>query len=115
MSVSDTDTKIIILIKSKIKNKYDIFKERFLGGFESYCDEMALMYAFTNYLDYITQRDENIDLNLELNIDLNVILDKIDEFVDDFLEIYWNSDLGNSYDDIEKMLQELVREYKNEH
>lgn len=72
---------------------------------------MALMYNFRNYCQYIQDKDTELSLTDE---ELKILVDNIDRFIDDFLDIFWNSDLGNSYYDIKNVLDELLEEYKKE-
>ena len=104
----ESNKEIIKEMKEKINKKYHDFKEKFLNGHESYCEEMALMRCFSNFLDYIEE-----DYEGSQNIDFYILKENIERFVDDFLDIFWNSDLGNSYEDIQKILNELINEYHN--
>lgn len=48
-----------------------------------------------------------------LNIDyLKVIMKNLDCFVDEILSIYYNSDFGNSYKDIEEMIKIFVEDFE---
>ena len=69
------------------------------------------MYNFRNYCQYIQDKDTELSLTDE---ELKILVDNIDRFIDDFLDIFWNSDLGNSYYDIKNVLDELLEEYKEE-
>lgn len=102
--------KLIEKIREVVEICYEKFKDRLInGGIEDYCDEMALMYSFRKYLIYIENEDNELSLN---DSELQIIVKNIISFTDDFLDIYWNSDLGNSYYDIKKILDELLEEYK---
>lgn len=102
-------TELIENIRNKIQNAFEDYKERVINGEEDYCDEMALMYSFRKYLQYIQTETNELSLTDD---ELKVFVDNIERFIDDFLDIYWNSDLGNSYYDIKKVLDELLEEYK---
>ena len=100
--------KMIEKIRGEVNNAFDNFTYFVVNEKElDYCDEMSLMYSFKKYLQYIEEKTDEIT-----NEDLQVIVDNINNFRDDFLEIYWNSDLGNSYCDIKSILAELVLEYR---
>lgn len=105
-------SKLIERIRKFVDIYYEKFKDNVVNNnMEDYCDEMALMYNFRKYLQYITDNEDEIS-----NKDLEILIENEDDidnnFVDNFLEIYWNSDYGNSYYDIKKVLDELIREYK---
>ena len=84
---------------------------------------LALANGVQNYIDMveedtlssypITIEKSTVDMTSMMEAMMGENEDDIDNnFVDDFLEIYWNSDYGNSYYDIKKVLDELIREYK---
>ena len=68
---------------------------------------MALFYDFKKYLQYI--QNEEKDFN---NKQLEFIVKNIDLFTDTFMEMFWNSDLGNSYYDIKSLIEESITEIK---
>lgn len=103
-------TELIEKIRGKVQNAFEDYKEKVVCyEQEDYCDEMALMYSFRKYLQYIQTETNELSLTDD---ELKVFVDNIERFIDDFLDIYWNSDLGNSYYDIKKVLDELLEEYK---
>ena len=96
----------------KIYNKIDLlykdFKEKVMyAEQEDFCEEMALFYNFKKYLQYI--QNEEKDFN---NKQLEFIVKNIDLFTDTFMEMFWNSDLGNSYYDIKSLIEESITEIK---
>ena len=100
---------LIEKIYNEIDKFYQDFKEKVINnGEEDYCEEMALMYDFKKYLRYI--QDEERDYN---NEQLEFIVDNIYLFIDTFLEMFWNSDLGNSYQDIKSLITESIEEIKH--
>lgn len=101
---------LIRKIRSEVQNAFKDYKEKVINlEDEDYCDEMALMYSFRKYLQYIEHNKEELSF---ADDELKVFVSHIERFIDDFLDIYWNSDLGNSYYDIKKVLDELLEEYK---
>ena len=67
---------------------------------------MSLLQEIERFLD-----NEKTDINIELN-DLKIVQDNLDYLVDELVAIYYNSELGNSYKDIEYMFREFIREFK---
>lgn len=98
---------LIQYLRERVNIGFDNFTYKVVNEKElDYCDEMALMYNMEKYLQYI-EHNEEIFNNKELEI-----LTKYERnFVDEYLDIYWNSDLGNSYTDIKYVLKEMIREY----
>ena len=100
--------KLIEKIYNEIDKLYQGFKEKVIcEEQEDYCDEMALMYSFRKYLQYI--RNEERDFS---NEQLEFIVKNIHLFTDTFMEMFWNSDLGNSYYDIKSLIEESIAEIK---
>ena len=100
--------KLIEKIYNEIDKLYQGFKEKVIyEEQEDYCDEMALMYSFRKYLQYI--RNEERDFS---NEQLEFIVKNICLFTDTFMEMFWNSDLGNSYYDIKSLIEESIAEIK---
>lgn len=100
------------LIEERVKNAFDNFTYFVVNQQElDYCEEMALMYDFKKYIQYIADNEEEIT-----NKDLEIILKNTDNgrtFIDEFLDIFYNSDLGNSYYDIKAIIKEIVDMYSN--
>lgn len=68
---------------------------------------MALMYSFRKYLQYIHNEERDFS-----NEQLEFIVKNIHLFTDTFMEMFWNSDLGNSYQDIKSLIEESIAEIK---
>lgn len=101
-------TELIEKIYNEIDKLYQDFKEKVIcEEQEDYCEEMALFYDFKKYLQYI--QNEEKDFN---NEQLEFIVKNIDLFTDTFMEMFWNSDLGNSYYDIKSLIEESITEIK---
>ena len=67
---------------------------------------MSLLQEIQKFLD-----NEITDINIEL-ADLKIVQKNLDYLVDEIVAIYYNSELGNSYKDIEYMFREFIREFK---
>lgn len=67
---------------------------------------MSLLQEIERFLD-----NEKTDINIELN-DLKIVQDNLDYLVDELVAIYYNSELGNSYKDIEYMFREFIEDFK---
>ena len=104
----EADRKMIEKIYNEIDKLYQDFKEKVIcEEQEDYCDEMALMYSFKKYLQYIHNEERDFS-----NEQLEFIVKNIDLFTDTFMEMFWNSDLGNSYYDIKSIIEESITEIK---
>lgn len=93
-----------------VNKKFDEFKTKLIDYcIDDYCEEMALMYNFKKYLQYI--EEENRDFS---NTELKYVIEQgLDLFIDTFMEMFWNSDLGNSYADIKTLMEESIKEIFN--
>lgn len=100
--------------KELINNIYAVVNKQFneyrekvvVEDMEDYCEEMALMYDFKKYLQYIETEEKDFT-----NAELQQITDNdLDIFINTFMEIFWNSDLGNSYTDIKSIMKESIKE-----
>ena len=101
-------TELIEKIYNEIDKLYQDFKEKVISEEqEDYCDEMALMYSFKKYLRYIQSEEKDFD-----DEQLKFIVKNIYLFTDTFMEMFWNSDLGNSYYDIKSLIAESIEEIK---
>ena len=68
--------------------------------------ELSLLQETMRYLD-----NEKTKNNISIG-DWRVVNKDIGYFVDEIVAIYYNSDLGNSYEDIELIIKEFIREFK---
>ena len=68
--------------------------------------ELSLLQETMRYLD-----NEKTKNNISIG-DWRVVNKDISYFVDEIVAIYYNSDLGNSYEDIELIIKEFIREFK---
>lgn len=101
-------TELIEKIYGGIDKLYQDFKEKVIyEEQEDYCNEMALMYNFKKYLQYIHNEERDFS-----NEQLEFIVKNIHLFTDTFMEMFWNSDLGNSYYDIKSIIEESITEIK---
>lgn len=98
---------LISKIYKVVNKKFNEYKEKVIvEDMEDYCEEMALMYDFKKYLQYIETEEEDFT-----NAELQQITDNdLDIFINTFMEIFWNSDLGNSYTDIKSIMKESIKE-----
>ena len=94
-------------IYAVVNKQFNEYKEKVVvEDMEDYCEEMALMYDFKKYLQYIETEEKDFT-----NAELQQITDNdLDIFINTFMEIFWNSDLGNSYTDIKSIMKESIRE-----
>ena len=98
---------IIDTIKDEVNKKYEKLKNTlFETKRENLICEVSLLQEIERFLD-----NEKTDINIELN-DLKIVQDNLDYLVDELVAIYYNSELGNSYKDIEYMFREFIREFK---
>lgn len=99
--------KLINKIYVIVDKKFNEFKTRVVDyAMDDYCEEMALMYNFRKYLLYI-ETEEKYFSNTELQ---QIIDNDLDVFINTFMEMFWNSDLGNSYTDIKSIMKESIKE-----
>lgn len=98
---------LISKIYEVVDKKFDYFRTKVVDDFmEDYCEEMALMYNFRKYLQYIEVEDRDFS-----NEELEYIIKRgLYVFIDTFMEMFWNSDLGNSYTDIKAIMKESIKE-----
>ena len=98
---------LISKIYKVVNKQFNEYKEKVIvDNMEDYCEEMALMYDFKKYLQYIETEEKDFT-----NAELQQITDNdLDIFINTFMEIFWNSDLGNSYTDIKSIMKESIRE-----
>ena len=98
---------LISKIYKVVNKQFNEYKEKVIvEDMEDYCEEMALMYNFKKYLQYIETEEKDFT-----NAELQQIIDNgLDIFINTFMEIFWNSDLGNSYTDIKSIMKESIRE-----
>ena len=68
--------------------------------------ELSLLQEIMRYLD-----NEKTKNNISIG-DWRIVNNDIGYFVDEVVAIYYNSDLGNSYEDIELIIKEFIREFK---
>ena len=94
-------------IYAVVNKQFNEYKEKVVvEDMEDYCEEMALMYDFKKYLQYIETEEKDFT-----NAELQQITDNdLDIFINTFMEIFWNSDLGNSYTDIKLIMKESIKE-----
>ncbi len=94
-------------IYAVVNKQFNEYKEKVVvEDMEDYCEEMALMYDFKKYLQYIETEEKDFT-----NAELQQIIDNdLDIFINTFMEIFWNSDLGNSYTDIKSIMKESIKE-----
>lgn len=99
--------KLINNIYAVVNKQFNEYKEKVVvEDMEDYCEEMALMYDFKKYLQYIETEEKDFT-----NAELQQITDNdLDIFINTFMEIFWNSDLGNSYTDIKSIMKESIKE-----
>lgn len=98
---------LISKIYKVVNKQFNEYKEKVIvEDMEDYCEEMALMYDFKKYLQYIGTEEKDFT-----NAELQQITDNdLDIFINTFMEIFWNSDLGNSYTDIKSIMKESIKE-----
>lgn len=98
---------LISKIYKVVNKQFNEYKEKVIvDDMEDYCEEMALMYDFKKYLQYIETVEKDFT-----NAELQQIIDNdLDIFMNTFMEIFWNSDLGNSYTDIKSIMKESIKE-----
>lgn len=98
---------LISKIYKVVNKQFNEYKEKVIvEDMEDYCEEMALMYDFKKYLQYIETEEKDFT-----NAELQQITDNdLDIFINTFMEIFWNSDLGNSYTDIKSLMKESIKE-----
>ena len=101
---------LINKIYEVVNKQFNEYKEKVVvNDMEDYCEEMALMYNLKKYLQYIETEEKDFT-----NAELQKIIDNnIDVFINTFMEIFWNSDLGNSYIDIKSIMEESIKEISN--
>lgn len=94
-------------IQEEVHKKYEKTKNKiFETKKENLFCEVSLLQEVEKFLD-------NEKNTLMLNIDyLKVIMKNLDCFVDEILSIYYNSDFGNSYKDIEEMIKIFVEDFE---
>lgn len=98
---------VIDIIKKEVNNKYEKLKDTlFETRRENLICEVSLLQEIEKFLD-----NEKTDISIEL-ADLKIIQKNLDCLVDEIVAIYYNSELGNSYKDIEYMFREFIREFK---
>ena len=99
---------LISKIYEVVNKQFNEYKEKVIvDDMEDYCEEMALMYSFRKYLQYIQNEERDFS-----NEQLEFIVKNIHLFKDTFMEMFWNSDLGNSYYDIKSLIEESITEIK---
>ena len=87
----------------------DKLKQKFLQTQgDSLISEMSLLLETTRSLD-----NEKYKKGIVLE-DLRILETNLKYFVDELVAIYYNSDLGNSYEDIMCIIKEFIREFKEE-
>lgn len=98
---------LISKIYKVVNKQFNEYKEKVIvEDMEDYCEEMSLMYDFKKYLQYIETEEKDFT-----NAELKQITDNdLDIFINTFMEIFWNSDLGNSYTDIKSIMKESIKE-----
>ena len=94
-------------IYTVVNKQFNEYKEKVVvEDMEDYCEEMALMYHCKKYLQDIETEEKDFT-----NAELQQIIDNdLDMFINTFMEIFWNSDLGNSYTDIKSIMKESIKE-----
>lgn len=98
---------VIDIIKKEVNNKYEKLKDTlFETRRENLICEVSLLQEIEKFLD-----NEKTDISIEL-ADLKIIQKNLDCLIDEIVAIYYNSELGNSYKDIEYMFREFIREFK---
>lgn len=98
---------LISKIYKVVNKQFNEYKEKVVvEDMEDYCEEMALMYDFKKYLQCIETEEKDFS-----NTELQQIIDNdLDIFINTFMEMFWNSDLGNSYTDIKSIMKESIKE-----
>ena len=92
----------MVVIVQLLKLKNTLFETKR----ENLICEVSLLQEIQKFLD-----NEITDINIEL-ADLKIVQKNLDYLVDEIVAIYYNSELGNSYKDIEYMFREFIREFK---
>lgn len=91
------------------QSRYDgLVKELYETKNENLFEEIAFFQSVINYLDI---RKKDI-LNEE---EIDIINNYTDCFCDIMIDYYYNSELGNSYNDIENMFNEYIVECKEDY
>ena len=98
---------LISKIYKVVNKQFNEYKEKVVvEDMEDYCEDMALMYDFKKYLQCIETEEKDFS-----NTELQQIIDNdLDIFINTFMEMFWNSDLGNSYTDIKSIMKESIKE-----
>ena len=110
-------SKLENLIKG-VEERYKKEKEDFINNvqkdakypdFEADIEELNVIYSLLSFLKY---EKENIMYKIKNRLPLKTynILDEYIDFTSAFLGVYYNSDTGSSYNDIENILKELLFE-----
>lgn len=110
-------SKLENLIKG-VEERYKKEKEDFINNvqkdtkypdFEADIEELNVIYSLLSFLKY---EKENLMYKIKNRLPLKTynILDEYIDFTSAFLGVYYNTDTGASYDDIENILKELLFE-----
>lgn len=107
MTIDIYKNELISNIIQEIKKYYNKVKNLFLEEKrDNLVSEMSLILELSRYL-------ENQKTNCKYSLsELELIFKNGRGFIDEFTSIYYNSDLGNSYEDIQKIIEEYIREYE---
>lgn len=107
MTVNMYKNELINNIIQEVKKYYNKVKNLFLEEKrDSLVSEMSLILELSRYLD-----NQKTNCRYSLN-ELELIFKNGRGFIDEFTSIYYNSDLGNSYEDIQKIIDEYIREFE---
>lgn len=94
-------------IQEEVHKKYEKTRDKiFETKKENLFCEVSLLQEIEKFLD-----NEKNTLMLNINY-LKVIMKNLDCFVDELLSIYYNSEFGNSYKDIEEMIKIFVEDFE---
>lgn len=104
---NETYLEIINKIQNEVHKKYEKTRDKiFETKRENLFCEVSLLQEIEKFLD-----NEKNTLMLSLDY-LKVIIKNLDCFVDELLSIYYNSEFGNSYKDIEEMIKIFVEDFE---
>ena len=105
-------------ILSPILFYYTQYKDTGIKSVVEFPNKLGIVAPIILFLVYLgllismlKQKFEKTDINIELN-DLKIVQDNLDYLVDELVAIYYNSELGNSYKDIEYMFREFIEDFK---
>lgn len=107
--ISDFDRELYIKeIIEQLKKEIEKLKKHFIescGRMEGLISEMSLLIETCKFFD-----NEKSEKRYTLE-ELNLLYEYRGEFIDELTSIYYNSELGNSYTDINYIVKEFIREF----